>query len=172
MDILPTHIESQESAFAENQTFQHNLAQEYTARLEHVQKGGSDKAVSTHRKRGKMLTRERIEQLIDPDTAFVELSPFAAWGMYDNKVPGAGLTTGIGQIQGRECMLVANDATVKGGTYFPETIKKHIRAQEIALENRLPTIYLVDSGGVFLPLQAEVFPDKDHFGRIFYNQAQ
>ncbi|MDP7040906.1 MAG: carboxyl transferase domain-containing protein [Myxococcota bacterium] len=172
MDILPTHIESQESAFAENQTFQHNLAQEYTARLEHVQKGGSDKAVSTHRKRGKMLTRERIEQLIDPDTAFVELSPFAAWGMYENKVPGAGLTTGIGQIQGRECMLVANDATVKGGTYFPETIKKHIRAQEIALENRLPTIYLVDSGGVFLPLQAEVFPDKEHFGRIFYNQAQ
>ncbi|MBJ81090.1 MAG: methylcrotonoyl-CoA carboxylase [Myxococcales bacterium] len=172
MDVLASHIDRQEKNFQENFDFQQGLIEEYENRLGQVQQGGTPKAVATHRERGKMLTRERIEKLLDPGTAFIELSPFAAWEMYEGKVPGAGLTTGIGQIQGRECMVVANDATVKGGTYFPETIKKHIRAQEIALENRLPTIYLVDSGGVFLPLQAEVFPDKEHFGRIFYNQAQ
>ncbi len=127
--------------------------------------------MALHRQRGKLLPRERIEKLLDPDTPFLEFSPLAAWKRYEDEVRSAGIVTGIGVIAGRECMIVANDATVKGGTYFPETIKKHIRAQEIALDNRLPTVYLVDSGGVFLPLQAEVFPDKEHFGRIFYNQA-
>ena len=137
-----------------------------------VAQGGGEKALEKHRSRGKLTARERIDRLLDPDTAFLELSALAAHGMYDNQAPGAGIVTGIGVIEGRECILVANDATVKGGTYFPITVKKHLRAQEIAEQNRLPCIYLVDSGGAFLPLQAEVFPDRDHFGRIFYNQAR
>ena len=116
--------------------------------------------------------RERIERLLDPDTAFLELSPLAAWEVYDDDVPAAGIVTGIGRVSGQEVMIVANDATVKGGTYYPLTVKKHLRAQQIAQENHLPCIYLVDSGGAFLPLQADVFPDREHFGRIFYNQAQ
>ncbi len=135
-------------------------------------KGGSEKAVALHRERGKLTARERIDQLIDPDTPFLEIGMLAAFDLYENEVPGAGIVSGIGQVSGRTCMIVANDATVKGGTYYPLTIKKHLRCQEIALENRLPIIYLVDSGGVFLPMQSEVFPDKDHFGRIFYNQAK
>ena len=134
--------------------------------------GGDDRSIERHRERGKLPVRERIDRLLDPGSPFLELSPLAATGLYDDDAPGAGIVTGIGVIEGRECVLVANDATVKGGTYFPLTVKKHLRAQEIALENRLPCVYLVDSGGAFLPLQDEVFPDKEHFGRIFYNQAR
>ena len=133
---------------------------------------GDDRSIARHRERGKLPVRERIERLLDPGTAFLELSALAAGGMYDDEAPGAGIVTGIGRIEGTLCVIVANDATVKGGTYFPITVKKHLRAQEIALENRLPCVYLVDSGGAFLPLQAEVFPDREHFGRIFYNQAR
>ena len=133
---------------------------------------GDDKSIARHRERGKMPVRERIEQLIDPGSAFLELSPLAAIGMYDDDAPGAGMVTGIARVEGTDVVIVANDATVKGGTYYPMTVKKHLRAQEIALQNRLPCIYLVDSGGAFLPLQDEVFPDREHFGRIFYNQAR
>jgi acetyl-CoA carboxylase carboxyltransferase component len=148
------------------------LVSELRERTAEVARGGGEKALEKHRSRGKMTARERIDRLLDPDTAFLELSALAAWEMYDGQAPGAGMVTGIGVIEGRECVLVANDATVKGGTYFPITVKKHLRAQEIAEQNRLPCIYLVDSGGAFLPLQAEVFPDREHFGRIFYNQAR
>ena len=137
-----------------------------------VRFGGGEKAVAKHKSRGKLLARERIDGLVDPGSAFLEFSSLAAHGMYEGQAPGAGIVTGIGRVHGRECMVVANDATVKGGTYFPMTVKKHLRAQEIAFENRLPCIYLVDSGGAFLPMQSEVFPDRDHFGRIFYNQAR
>jgi acetyl-CoA carboxylase carboxyltransferase component len=133
---------------------------------------GDDRSIERHRERGKLPVRERIDRLLDPGTAFLELSPLAANGLYDEDAPGAGIVTGVGRIEGTTCVVVANDATVKGGTYYPLTVKKHLRAQEIALENRLPCVYLVDSGGAFLPLQAEVFPDRDHFGRIFYNQAR
>ena len=133
--------------------------------------GGDRRSIDRHRERGKLPVRERIDRLIDPGSAFLELSAHAANGLYDDEAPGAGIVTGIGQVEGIECVLVANDATVKGGTYYPMTVKKHLRAQEIALENRLPCLYLVDSGGAFLPLQDQVFPDRDHFGRIFYNQA-
>ncbi len=133
--------------------------------------GGPERARQRHVARGKLLPRDRVDALLDPGSPFLELSPLAAAGMYDDEAPAAGLVTGIGRVSGRECVIVANDATVKGGTYYPVTVKKHLRAQEIALHNRLPCIYLVDSGGAFLPLQDEVFPDRDHFGRIFYNQA-
>jgi acetyl-CoA carboxylase carboxyltransferase component len=133
---------------------------------------GDDRSIARHRERGKLPVRERVERLIDPGSAFLELSALAAGGLYGDEAPGAGIVTGIGLVEGVECVIVANDATVKGGTYFPMTVKKHLRAQEIALENRLPCLYLVDSGGAYLPLQDEVFPDRDHFGRIFYNQAQ
>src|SRR5437867_2071255 len=134
--------------------------------------GGPEEARRRHSARGKLLPRERIARLLDPGTPFLELSPLAAHGCYDDEAPGAGIVTGIGRIAGRECVLVANDATVKGGTYYPLTVKKHLRAQEIARENRLACVYLVDSGGAFLPLQADVFPDREHFGRIFFNQAR
>src|SRR5215204_322257 len=137
-----------------------------------VQQGGGEESMQRHRSRGKLPARERIEKLLDPGSSFLELSALAAWEMYDGDAPSAGIVTGIGRVAGRECVIVANDATVKGGTYFPITVKKHLRAQEIALENQLPCIYLVDSGGAFLPLQSEVFPDRTHFGRIFFNQAQ
>jgi len=133
---------------------------------------GDPRSVARHVERGKLPVRDRIDRLLDPDAAFLELSPLAATGMYDDEAPGAGIVTGIGRIEGTLCMIVANDATVKGGTYYPMTVKKHLRAQEIALEDRLPCVYLVDSGGAYLPLQADVFPDRDHFGRIFYNQAR
>ena len=128
--------------------------------------------VKRHQERGKLLARDRIEELIDPDTPFLEFSPLAAYGLYGDEVPSAGIVTGIGVVNRREVMIIANDATVKGGTYYPLTVKKHLRAQEVAQENFLPCIYLVDSGGAFLPMQDEVFPDREHFGRIFYNQAQ
>jgi acetyl-CoA carboxylase carboxyltransferase component len=142
------------------------------AQLERVRAGGGAAAVERHRARGKLFVRERIDRLVDPGTPFLELSPLAAHGLYDGEAPAAGIITGIGTVSGTPCVIVANDATVKGGTYYPLTVKKHLRAQEIAAQNQLPCIYLVDSGGAFLPLQAEVFPDRDHFGRIFYNQAR
>ena len=135
-------------------------------------RGGGERARERHRARGKLLARDRIDLLVDPGTAFLELNALAALDVYDNEAPSAGIVTGIGVVEGRQCVIVANDATVKGGTYFPLTVKKHLRAQEVAEQNRLPCIYLVDSGGAFLPLQAEVFPDRDHFGRIFFNQAR
>ncbi|MBA2315746.1 MAG: methylcrotonoyl-CoA carboxylase, partial [Chloroflexi bacterium] len=134
--------------------------------------GGDERSIARHRERGKLPVRERIDRLLDPGSAFLELSPLAANGLYDDEAPAAGIVTGVGRIEGTLCVIVANDATVKGGTYYPMTVKKHLRAQEIALENRLPCVYLVDSGGAFLPLQADVFPDREHFGRIFYNQAR
>src|SRR5947208_17144211 len=148
------------------------LVTELRERTAEVAAGGGEKAVERHRSRGKLTARERVDRLVDPDTAFLELSPLAAWDMYSGGAPAAGIVTGIGVVEGRECVVVANDATVKGGTYFPITVKKHLRAQEIARQNRLPCLYLVDSGGAFLPLQDEVFPDRDHFGRIFFNQAR
>ena len=148
------------------------LVAELRERTAQVAQGGGEKAVERHRSRGKLTARERIDRLVDPGSAFLELSALAAWAVYDGQAPSAGIVTGIGVIEGRECVLIANDATVKGGTYFPLTVKKHLRAQEIADQNHLPCVYLVDSGGAFLPLQAEVFPDRDHFGRIFFNQAR
>src|SRR5947208_7219768 len=147
------------------------LVEDLRARLERVKKGGGDAAVKRHKERGKMFVRERIDAVIEPATPFLEMSALAANSMYDCVAPSAGIVTGIGMIHGHQTMIVANDATVKGGTYFPITVKKHLRAQEIALQNNLPCLYLVDSGGAFLPLQADVFPDREHFGRIFYNQA-
>jgi 3-methylcrotonyl-CoA carboxylase beta subunit len=147
------------------------LIAELDSELERVRAGGGPKAVERHRGRGKLTARERIEGLCDPGTPFLELSPLAAHGMYDDAAPGAGIVSGVGTVSGRRCVIAANDATVKGGTYYPMTVKKHLRAQEVALQNRLPCIYLVDSGGAYLPLQDEVFPDREHFGRIFFNQA-
>jgi 3-methylcrotonyl-CoA carboxylase beta subunit len=171
MGVLRSHLKTKSAEFQRNHAHHLALAQALRQKLDAVTRGGSEQAVELHRSRGKLLPRERIERLLDPDTPFLELSQLAADGLYGGEVPSGGIVTGIGVISGRECVVVANDATVKGGTYYPITIKKHIRAQEIALENRMPAVYLVDSGGVFLPLQAEVFPDKEHFGRIFYNQA-
>ena len=148
------------------------LVAELRERTAQVARGGGDKAVERHRERGKLTARERIDRLIDPDSAFLELNALAAWELYDGQAPSAGIVTGIGVVEGQECVIVSNDATVKGGSYFPLTVKKHLRAQEVAAQNRLPCLYLVDSGGAFLPLQAEVFPDREHFGRIFFNQAQ
>ena len=172
MERLESHLDTSSAEFKANAAHHRALAAELRERLVRARAGGGADQVARHRARGKLFVRERIERLLDPGTAFLELSPLAADGLYDNEAPCAGLVTGIGAVQGRTVMVVANDATVKGGTYFPMTVKKHVRAQEIALENRLPCLYLVDSGGAFLPLQAEVFPDRDHFGRIFYNQAR
>jgi len=169
--VLSSQVEASD-AFDERRARMEELVAELRERTAQVARGGGEKALEKHRTRGKLTARERVDRLLDPDTAFLELSALAAWELYDGQAPGAGIVTGIGVIEGRECMLVANDATVKGGTYFPLTVKKHLRAQEIAEQNRLPCIYLVDSGGAFLPLQDEVFPDRDHFGRIFYNQAR
>jgi len=169
--VLSSHVESSD-AFEERRAQMEALVAELRERSAIVTRGGGEKALEKHRSRGKLTARERVDRLLDPNTAFLELSALAAWDVYEGQAPGAGIVTGIGTIEGRECVVVANDATVKGGTYFPLTVKKHLRAQEIAEQNRLPCIYLVDSGGAFLPLQAEVFPDRDHFGRIFYNQAR
>src|SRR5881409_3983709 len=150
----------------------HALVAELRERLAKARAGGPERARQRHVAAGKLLPRDRVERLLDPGTAFLELSPLAAYGMYDDEAAAAGIITGVGRVSGTECVIVANDATVKGGSYYPLTVKKHLRAQEIALDNRLPCIYLVDSGGAFLPRQDEVFPDRDHFGRIFYNQAR
>lgn len=149
-----------------------SIVESWKTRINKIKLGGGEAALKKHKSRGKLTARERVEALLDQGTAFLEFSTLAAWGMYDDQAPAAGVITGIGVIEGVECIIVANDATVKGGTYFPLTVKKHIRAQEIAMENGLPCIYLVDSGGAFLPMQSDVFPDRDHFGRIFYNQAR
>jgi 3-methylcrotonyl-CoA carboxylase beta subunit len=172
MSTLGTLADTKSEAFAQNAERFVLLMDELRERSAEARRGGGEKAQSRHRERGKLPVRKRIERLLDPGTAFLELSPLAAFGMYDGRVPAAGIVTGIGRVSGREVMVVANDATVKGGTYYPMTVKKHLRAQEIAEQNHLPCIYLVDSGGAFLPLQDEVFPDREHFGRIFYNQAQ
>jgi acetyl-CoA carboxylase carboxyltransferase component len=148
------------------------LVDELRERTAQVAAGGGERAVARHRGRGKLLARERVDRLVDPGTAFLELNALAAWDVYDGQAPSAGIVTGVGVVEGRECVIVANDATVKGGSYFPLTVKKHLRAQEVAEQNNLPCLYLVDSGGAFLPLQADVFPDREHFGRIFYNQAR
>ena len=158
--------------FRENKAHYEQLVGELNRRTQEARTRRPQKAVDLHRERGKLLPSERVERLIDADTQFLELSPLAAYGMYDGEVPSGGILTGIGQVSGRECVIVANDALVKGGTYHPITVKKHLRAQEIAQDNHLPTIYLVDSGGGFLPQQADIFPDRTHFGRIFYNQAR
>ena len=172
MGVLSSQVERGSDAFTRRHERMTALVEELQERTALVARGGGGAALERHRGRGKLTARERVDRLCDPDTAFLELSALAAWDMYDGQAPGAGIVTGIGVVEGRECVIVANDATVKGGTYFPMTVKKHLRAQEIAEQNRLPCIYLVDSGGAFLPLQAEVFPDRDHFGRIFYNQAR
>ncbi|NPA05821.1 MAG: methylcrotonoyl-CoA carboxylase [Chloroflexi bacterium] len=172
---LPTFIQPQDPTYRANYQHHKALAEELHQRLEQVRRGGAEKYHRRIAEQGKLFVRERIRRLLDPGSPFLELSPLAAWGVYDDQygpVPAAGIVTGIGRVAGRLVMIVANDATVKGGTYFPLTVKKHLRAQQIAEENYLPTIYLVDSGGAFLPLQAEVFPDAHHFGRIFYNQAR
>jgi acetyl-CoA carboxylase carboxyltransferase component len=170
--VLSSQVERTSSDFARRHERMEALVAELRERTAEVARGGGDGATERHRSRGKLPARERIDRLCDPDTAFLELSALAAWEMYEGQAPAAGIVTGIGVIEGRECVIVANDATVKGGTYFPITVKKHLRAQEVAEQNHLPCIYLVDSGGAFLPLQAEVFPDRDHFGRIFFNQAR
>ena len=172
MDLLPSHIDTTSESFRANAARMEQLMAELRERQAVVHQGGGPRYLERHRAQGKLPVRERIERLLDPDTPFLELSPLAAWDVYDNEAPAAGIVTGIGRVSGREVVIVANDATVKGGTYYPLTVKKHLRAQQVALDNRLPCLYLVDSGGAFLPLQAEVFPDRDHFGRIFYNQAR
>ncbi|MDP7312022.1 MAG: carboxyl transferase domain-containing protein [Candidatus Thalassarchaeaceae archaeon] len=171
MDRLPTSVRSGDERFIANAEHNKALIAVLNGRLEAIQQGGGGKYVERHRSRGKMLPRERISAICDAGTAFLELSPLAANGLYDGNAHSAGVITGIGVVHGRECMFVANDATIKGGSYYPMTVKKHIRAQNIAEENCLPCIYLVDSGGAFLPMQDEVFPDRGHFGRIFHNQA-
>ncbi|MDE2125589.1 MAG: methylcrotonoyl-CoA carboxylase [Armatimonadetes bacterium] len=170
--ILPTRVDTSLADYQENAARQRALTSSLKQAMEVARAGGGKAACERHHARGKMLARERIEALIDEGSPFLEFSTLAANGLYDGGAPGAGIVTGIGSVCGLDCMIVANDATVKGGTYFPMTARKHLRAQEIASENRLPCIYLVDSGGAFLPLQAQVFPDRDHFGRIFYNQAR
>lgn len=169
---LPTRIDLRDQQYKTNRRSNLELAADLRARLDRVSQAGGDEYVRRHHDRGKLLARERIQRLIDPLTPFLEFSPLAAEGVYEDDVPSAGIVTGIGTVHGRQCMVIANDATVKGGTYYPITVKKHLRAQEIAEESHLPCIYLVDSGGAFLPLQHDVFPDKTHFGRIFYNQAR
>jgi 3-methylcrotonyl-CoA carboxylase beta subunit/propionyl-CoA carboxylase len=172
MDTLQTRVDPGDATFKANRDRLQQLVTELRDRVSRAREGGGPKYVERHREQGKLSVRDRIDRLLDARSPFLELSALAAFGMYDDDAPGAGIVTGIGRVSGREVLVVANDATVKGGTYFPMTVKKHVRAQDIALQNRLPCVYLVDSGGAFLPLQAEVFPDRDHFGRIFFNQAR
>ena len=172
MPALTTQLDARSQAFAETSAYHRALVAELDRRLARAAQGGGDKARTRHTGRGKLLVRERIAALLDPGSPFLEIAPLAAEDMYEGAAPAAGMVCGIGRVQGLEVVVVANDATVKGGTYFPMTVKKHLRAQAIARENKLPCIYLVDSGGAFLPLQDEVFPDREHFGRIFYNQAR
>jgi len=172
MTRIVTRVDAGSAEYRENAAHMRALVADLRSRLARAATGGGAEARAKHVARGKLLPRDRIEALLDPGSPFLEIAPLAAGGMYGDEAPGAGLVTGIGRILGRELLVVANDATVKGGTYYPVTVKKHLRAQEIALENRLPCVYLVDSGGAFLPLQDEVFPDREHFGRIFYNQAR
>jgi 3-methylcrotonyl-CoA carboxylase beta subunit len=172
MVLIESKIRPDDPSFRANQEYNAALAGELKSHLAQARRGGDAAAHDRHRQQNKLFVRDRIERLLDPGSPFLELSPLAAHAMYDDEAPSAGIVTGIGRVSARECLIVANDATVKGGTYYPMTVKKHLRAQTIAAENRLPCLYLVDSGGAFLPLQAEVFPDRDHFGRIFFNQAR
>lgn len=172
MEIIDSHINANDERFQRNAEHNRALALELRERLGAVRQGGGEQYQQRHREQGKLFVRDRIDALLDPGSAFMEIAPLAAWDMYDEWVPAAGVVAGIGRVSGVECLIIANDATVKGGTYYPLTVKKHLRAQQIALENNLPCIYLVDSGGAFLPMQDEVFPDVDDFGRIFYNQAR
>jgi 3-methylcrotonyl-CoA carboxylase beta subunit len=172
MAVLQSKLRTGSDAFKAAAASMREQLEELSARLALARQGGGPSARDKHRSRGKLLPRDRVAALLDPGTPFLELSPLAAWQVYDEPVPSAGLIAGVGTVSGRQCIVIANDATVKGGTYYPLTVKKHLRAQEIALDNRLPCIYLVDSGGAHLPSQDEVFPDREHFGRIFYNQAK
>ena len=172
MERLESQIDPSSEDFRRNRERMTALVAELRERVALVRQGGGEKYIQRHREQGKLPVRDRIGKLLDPGSPFLELSPLAAWDLYDNEAPAAGIITGVGRVSRREVLIVANDATVKGGTYYPITVKKHVRAQEIAMQNQLPCVYLVDSGGAFLPLQAEVFPDRDHFGRIFFNQAR
>ncbi len=172
MAVLSTQIDRASQAFTTNRAAMTALVEELQQRRAEAAMGGSSRSRERHASRGKLLPRERVARLLDPETPFLELSPLAANGLYDGAIHGAGIITGVGRVAGRDCVIVCNDATIKGGTYYPMTVKKHLRAQEIAAENHLPCLYLVDSGGANLPHQAEVFPDREHFGRIFYNQAR
>ena len=170
MSVLRSQLNPRSEEFQANSRAMQALVEDLRARCAHIALGGGEAARAKHVARGKLLPRDRVQQLLDPGTPFLEVAPLAALNMYDNAAPGAGLIAGIGRVAGVDCMVVCNDATVKGGTYYPMTVKKHLRAQEIAQQNRLPCIYLVDSGGANLPNQDDVFPDRDHFGRIFYNR--
>ena len=172
MQALETHIDLSDPTFKTNRERMQQLVAELRDRTTRVRQGGGPKYMQRHREQGKLPVRERIDRLVDPESPFLELSPLASYGMYDDEAPAAGIVTGVARVAGRDVLVVANDATVKGGTYYPITVKKHLRAQQVALENRLPCVYLVDSGGAFLPMQADVFPDREHFGRIFFNQAR
>src|SRR5712692_10011011 len=172
MVALDTHVNPSDATFAANHEWMQQLLSELRDRVTVARQGGGPKYFQRHREQGKIPVRERVDLLLDRGSPFLELSALAAFDMYDNEAPSAGLVTGVGRVSGRDVLIVANDATVKGGTYYPITVKKHLRAQQVALANRLPCVYLVDSGGAFLPLQADVFPDRDHFGRIFFNQAR
>ena len=171
MPRIESKINPKSQGFAENAEFMQAQVDDLRAKIEQIKQGGGEKSNKRHTDRGKLLPRERINALLDKGAPFLELSQLAAWDVYSDYIPSAGIIAGIGRVSGQECMIVANDATVKGGTYYPLTVKKHLRAQTIAEQNNLPCIYLVDSGGANLPQQDEVFPDKDHFGRIFFNQA-
>jgi acetyl-CoA carboxylase carboxyltransferase component len=172
MAVITSQVERESEQFARRRERMEGLVAELRERTAEIARGGGEQATQRHRSRGKLTARERVNRLVDPGASFLELNPLAAWDMYEGAAPAAGIVTGIGVVEGQECVIVANDATVKGGTYFPLTVKKHLRAQEVAEQNGLPCLYLVDSGGAFLPLQDEVFPDREHFGRIFFNQAQ
>ncbi|NIQ01958.1 MAG: methylcrotonoyl-CoA carboxylase, partial [Nitrospinaceae bacterium] len=171
MTTLKSAVNKNSEEFAINQQAMQDLVDDLESKVAEIKLGGGEKARAKHVNRNKLLPRDRIRELLDVGSPFLELSQFAAYQMYGGSIPAAGIITGIGRVMGQECVIVANDATVKGGTYFPITVKKHLRAQEVARENNLPCIYLVDSGGANLPEQDEVFPDREHFGRIFYNQA-
>src|SRR5579859_6768147 len=172
MAVLTSQLDRAAEEFALRRARMEELVAELRERSALVARGGGEKAMERHTSRGKLTARERIDRLVDPGCGFLELNALAAWDVYDGQAPSAGIVTGIGVVEGRQCVIVANDATVKGGSYFPLTVKKHLRAQEIAEQNRLPCIYLVDSGGAYLPLQDDVFPDREHFGRVFFNQAR
>ena len=171
MPVIETMLDSRDAVFVANRSALETLVADLKSKVRAIEQGGGDVARDRHTGRGKLLPRDRVGTLLDPGSPFLELSQLAAYGMYDDNIAAAGIITGVGRVSGRECVIVCNDATVKGGTYYPMTVKKHLRAQEIARDNRLPCIYLVDSGGANLPNQTEVFPDRDHFGRIFFNQA-
>src|SRR6266704_1654674 len=171
MPVIESRLDPRDASFARNRAALAALVADLRTKVAAIEQGGGDVARARHAGRGKLLPRERVRALLDPGSPFLEFSQLAAYGMYEDNIAAAGIITGIGRVSGRECVIVCNDATVKGGTYYPMTVKKHLRAQDIARENGLPCIYLVDSGGANLPNQTEVFPDRDHFGRIFYNQA-